>query len=261
MARRKTQQRPQLEQREMTLEQIQNGIEKLQRRVEDVIAVEGARHDDQRVSNVESDMRSAILEIFGQESLEFREHGYHHIDGGALRVGMSEQESQHNFDAGIPRSVEMLEGLIKRLQERREDLGGDPTTRARTAFTGMDLHDRVRSAAQDLYTDGHYADAVFAASKALVNYVQEKSGRFELDGTSLMTTVFSKKAPVLAFSDLSDQTKQDEQEGMMHLFMGAALGIRNPRGHSFIHDSAERALEYIAFLSMLASRVDESMKK
>lgn len=125
----------------------------------------------------------------------------------------------------------------------------------------MNLHTRIESAAGQLYKDGHYSDAVFAASKALINYVQERSSRFDLDGTPLMTTVFSKKNPILAFSDLADQSKQDEQEGMMYLFMGTSLGIRNPRGHSFVQDSPERALEYIALLSMLASRVDEATKK
>ncbi len=48
-----------------------------------------------------------------------------------------------------------------------------------------------------------------------------------------MRSVFSRNAPILIFNNLSDQTDQDEQEGMMHLFEGAVLGIRNPGGHTF----------------------------
>jgi uncharacterized protein (TIGR02391 family) len=73
-----------------------------------------------------------------------------------------------------------------------------------------------------------------------------------------MRTVFSRKNPILAFNNLSDQAELDEQEGMMHLFEGAVLAIRNPRGHSFPYDSAENALEYIGLLSLLANRLEEA---
>lgn len=258
MARQRAQTIPPIEIKPLSPEEIDQGIRKLQRRIADVEALKGARYGDQKVYNAESSIQSAILEIFGQHSQEFRSHGYHHISHGALVMGMSEQESQRNFEAGLPRAVEMLQSLVQRLCERQEDMEVDPAARGKTTFSGMDLHPGVRAASGRLYLDGHYSDAVFAASKALINYVQEKSSRFDLDGTALMTTVFSKKSPVLVFNDLSDQTKQDEQEGMMHLFVGASLGIRNPRGHSFVKDSPERAIEYIAFLSMLANRVDEA---
>jgi hypothetical protein len=64
-----------------------------------------------------------------------------------------------------------------------------------------------------------------------------------------MTSVFSKNKPILAFNNLTDRTEQDEQEGMIHLFMGAVLALRNPRSHALLVDSPEHALEYIAFLS------------
>ena len=112
-----------------------------------------------------------------------------------------------------------------------------------------------------LYRDGHYSQAVFDASKALVNFVKERSGKYDLDGTKLMTTVFSKNNPVLAFNELKDQSDSDEQEGMMYLFMGAVLGVRNPRGHSFLTDSPEGALEYIGLLSLLANRVEKAKRR
>jgi len=75
-----------------------------------------------------------------------------------------------------------------------------------------------------------------------------------------MRTVFSKNAPILAFNELSDQTDQDEQEGMMHLFEGAVLGIRNPGGHSFPEGPEQRAIEFISLLSLLAYRVEEAKR-
>jgi len=96
---------------------------------------------------------------------------------------------------------------------------------------------------------------------ALVNYVKEKSRRHELDGAPLMRTVFSRNNPVLAFNDLADQGDQDEQEGLMHLFEGAVLAFRNPRAHDLERDTPEDALECIAFLSMLAKRLDQAKRR
>ena len=154
-----------------------------------------------------------------------------------------------------------LKGLIARLEEKRLDIGADPVARARTTFEGMSLHSRIAVVCSDLYRDGHYSQAVFDASKALVNLVKDRSGKHDLDGTKLMTTVFSKNNSILAFNDLKDQSDLDEQEGMMYLFMGAVLGVRNPRGHSVLTDSPEDALEYIGLLSLLANRVEKAKRR
>jgi uncharacterized protein (TIGR02391 family) len=76
-----------------------------------------------------------------------------------------------------------------------------------------------------------------------------------------MRAVFSKNDPALAFNDLSNQTDLDEQEGMMHLFEGAVLAIRNPGGHSFPEGSEQRAMEYISLVSFLAYQVQESKRQ
>jgi uncharacterized protein (TIGR02391 family) len=120
----------------------------------------------------------------------------------------------------------------------------------------MDLHPRIANACSGLYRDRHYREAVLNASIALVNYVKEKSRKHDLDGSGLMSTVFSANKPIFAMNDLSNQTEKDEQEGFMHLFMGAVLALRNPRAHALFDDSPEMALDYIAFLSMLAKRLD-----
>lgn len=125
----------------------------------------------------------------------------------------------------------------------------------------MELHPRIVGVSRDLFLNGHYGNAVFDPSKALVNFVKERSGRHDLDGAPLMKTVFSRNDSILEFNDLSDQSDCDEQEGMMHLYEGAALAIRNLRGHTFVDDSPERALEYIGLLSMLANRLEETKRR
>ena len=125
----------------------------------------------------------------------------------------------------------------------------------------LNLHPRIADVAADLFRDGYHWEAVFAASKALVNYVKERSGQHQLDGAPLMRTVFSRNNPVLAFSDLVDQTDADEQEGMMHLYEGVVLGIRNPGGHAFPEGPEQRAVEYLSLISLLAYRVQEAKRR
>jgi uncharacterized protein (TIGR02391 family) len=239
-------------------EEIHGGIEKLKRRQAEVEVLNGLRYDDQRVNNAAQNIRTAILEIFGPNSPEYGEHRYHEIYHGGSETWQMEgvQALQHSFQAGIPQTITLIQGLIARLEEKLTDLQGDATARVRSAFESMELHPRVAGASSDLYRDRHYRQSVLDASIALVNYVKEKSRRHDLDGAALMSTVFSPNSPVLAFNALADQTDKDEQQGMMHLFMGAVLALRNPRAHSVFDDSPELALDYIAFLSMLAKRLE-----
>jgi uncharacterized protein (TIGR02391 family) len=140
-------------------------------------------------------------------------------------------------------------------------MAGSTTLVPSTNFDRLNLHPRIRDVSRDLFVDGHPWDAVFAASKALINYIKERSNRHDLDGTDLVRKVFSKNNPILAFNDLSNQVELDEQEGMMHLFEGAVLVIRNPGGHSFPDGSEQRAIEYISFLSLLAYRLGEAKSR
>jgi uncharacterized protein (TIGR02391 family) len=81
-----------------------------------------------------------------------------------------------------------------------------------------------------------------------------------LDGSKLMERVFNPSNPVLRFNDLADDSDRDEQRGYMMLFSGAVAGLRNPRAHKLTQDDAERALEFIAFVSLLAKLLDGAEK-
>ncbi len=45
---------------------------------------------------------------------------------------------------------------------------------------------------------------------------------------------------------------------MMFLYSGAMLALRNPRAHELIEDDPDMALEYIAFISLLAKSLDKA---
>jgi uncharacterized protein (TIGR02391 family) len=256
-------------------EEIDAAIQKLCKRTDDVRSLQSNQvsYDDQRVRTAEQNIRTSILEIFGPNSPEYgqiREETWWGIyvpqiavifdDSDDFRRQRAKAENQERFQQEISQTITMLEGIIRRIEEKREELGGSLAARTRSTFEGLDLHPRIAAVCVDLYRDRHYRQAVLDASIALVNYVKEKSRRHDLDGVPLMSTVFSANSPVLAFNALADQTDKDEQQGMMHLFMGAVLALRNPRAHSVFDDSPELALDAIAFLSMLAKRLDDTKR-
>jgi uncharacterized protein (TIGR02391 family) len=135
----------------------------------------------------------------------------------------------------------------------------DPTSRALRAYRDLDLHPEISRAAGDLYLDGHYANAIEDSVKALNQLVRLRSGE-ELDGAKLMERVFAPGGPILRFNDLADDWDRDEQKGFMMMFSGAVAGLRNPRAHKLIKDDPERALEFIAFVSLLAKLLEGARK-
>jgi uncharacterized protein (TIGR02391 family) len=169
------------------------------------------------------------------------------------------QDRIQGFLRGRDRAIACITDAVQRLEERLADGEEDASQRTLRAYEGLALHPQIAWAASDLYRDGHYANAVEASVKALNELVRLRSG-FESDGVSLMQKAFSPNNPVLKFNDLSDQSDHDEQAGFMMMFSGAVSGLRNPRAHGFIHDDAERALEFIAFVSLLAKLLDETKR-
>lgn len=115
------------------------------------------------------------------------------------------------------------------------------------------FHPRVIGVAGRLFRDGHYRQAILDTYIALVQAVREKSG-LGLDNSPLMQRAFSQKNPVL---DVSDDP--DEQLGLMWLYSGAVMGIRNPKAHRVIDQpDAQRALEWLGFASVLFRVLDEA---
>lgn len=172
----------------------------------------------------------------------------------------SPRARQHRRSTLHPESARNREfGGADRPSEVRPTGGRAPaTSQPAGASLASDTHPRIAAAASSLFRDGHYRNATLDASLALADYVKEKSGRHDLDGATLMRTVFSRSNPTLVFNRLANQSDLDEQEGMMHLFEGVMLALRNPRAHRLDADAAEYARESIAFMSMLAKRLDRA---
>jgi uncharacterized protein (TIGR02391 family) len=246
-------------------EEIDRAVAKLQRRIAELEALDvqsALQQDDMGTIYVAgSNFRETIREVFGQGSPEFRDHRNFHLRDSPMLDTMSEAHEIAATERGRKRAIVILNGLIGRLMEKREELAGSSAPPPEAFLHYLNLHPRIADVASHLFQDGYHWEAVFAASKALVNYVKERSGQHQLDGTKLMQAVFSRNNPILVFNDLSDPSDMDEQQGMMHLFEGVVLGIRNPGGHAFPEGPEQRAVEYLSLISLLAYRVQEAKRK
>jgi uncharacterized protein (TIGR02391 family) len=74
-----------------------------------------------------------------------------------------------------------------------------------------------------------------------------------------MARAFDEKNPLINVAVESGRSGEDEQRGFKFLFMGATVGIRNPKGHELVRqEDPQRALEYLAFASVLMRRLDDA---
>jgi len=129
MARRRTPaESPPIEVRQFTRPEIDRGIGKLRRRIEEVKALDPrqTRYDDAKIDTVEANIRETIRDVFGPRSPEFKDHEHHRIWHGGYNMRDSDGGRQRKFAEGIPQTATMLEGLISRLEEKREDLEPEP---------------------------------------------------------------------------------------------------------------------------------------
>jgi hypothetical protein len=150
--------KPTLQSREFSRDEIDRGIRKLRKRIEEVkqLDPQSIAHDDARVEVVEGNIRDTIADVFGPQSPEFDRHKRHRIfkgPGGVL-MNPSREFLQRCFAAGIPDTLVTLENLISRLEEKREDapiekirgmpIVGSPAT-TRSVFV---VHGHDQAAAQ-----------------------------------------------------------------------------------------------------------------
>jgi uncharacterized protein (TIGR02391 family) len=243
-------------------DEIDRATRKLERRIQDLqlLQADHVRYDDVRVVSVGRDVRETIRDVFGKDSPEFEEYSSFRIDFiGSINT--SPGFAQVQLERSLPRAIAKVESLINRLLAKREDVSTLAAALS-ASLKGRLFHAAIVDAARDLYLGGHYPQAVFEASKVLIHLVKEKSGRTTLEGADLMRAVFSRNDPVLAFNGLTDQSDQDEQEGMMHLFEGAVMSIRNPDGHGAgVTERPDRAIQQLQLLGLLADRLEDATRR
>ena len=111
---------------------------------------------------------------------------------------------------------------------------------------------------QQLFDNGHYAQATFEAFKFIDKEIQRhaKSNR---QGFSLMMDALGGDVPNVRLNPMLDVSQKDEQKGFQFLFAGAVRAIRNPRGHEYgVSDDPDLCLDHLSLASLLLRRLVEA---
>lgn len=248
----------------LTPNQMKAAIPKLRRRIDelrelDVNTIQD--RDEVRFDALKQKIDTTLTDIFGNNTDEYRRFAIGNLDANSFVNSMYETsiyKVREGYKLGIEQAISNLQTILELFEEKIADLGETSVGRALKALGELEIHPEIECAVAKLFRDGHYANAVEDACKVLDGLVKIRSGKHDLSGTELMQNVFSPKNPVLKFSDLQTPTEQSEQQGMMFLYAGTMLALRNPRAHEIIKDDPEKALEYIAFLSLLAKSLDKT---
>jgi uncharacterized protein (TIGR02391 family) len=249
----------------LTAEAMRDAIPKLKRRIADLEAFDPQtirQRFDPQVEALDTKLEDTVASIFGTDTVEYDRFQTRGLDTAGLSFGtpIPHRDVLAGLARGKERQLANLRTIIDLFEEKLADAQDDPTGRAKRAFGDIDLHPKIAKECAALFQDGYYSQAVEAACKVLELLVQFESQRTDLTGTNLMRTVFSIKAPILKYNDQQNDSEKSEQEGMMHLFEGAAMALRNPRAHGIINDHPERTVEYLSFLSMLARSLDRTQR-
>lgn len=244
--------------------QMAQAIVKIDRRLSYLAAFDPDQvrdRSDPTIKTLEGSLDTFLVDVFGHDTIEYGRyrHDVTEIDRAGYNVyGTHISEVIQGLKEGKATSQATLEAIKRGFSESMEDAGAGGAARPLRAYEGLDLHPTIERAAGKLYRDGHYANAIENSVKALNALVRLHSGVDDRDGSTLMEFVFSPKSPILKFNALADQSDHDEQKGFMMMFSGAVAGLRNPRAHKLIEDHPERALEFIAFVSLLAKLADKA---
>jgi uncharacterized protein (TIGR02391 family) len=258
---------PERRQARLSSQEMQAAIGKIDRRLADISAFDVNSVNDRgdpRIRALSSTLDALLVSIFGPDTVEYERYRWPVTDLDTASVNTMYETPIHEIREGLQRGLatarSQLEAIRTGFVEELEDAGVTSTGKTLKAYEGLELHPAIERAAGQLFRDGHYANAILDALKALNALVRLNSGVDDKDGTSLMEHVFSPKNPILKFNSLADQSDHDEQRGFMMMFSGAIAGLRNPRAHKIINDDPEKALEFIAFISLLAKLADKATK-
>ena len=126
-----------------------------------------AEYGTAKAKNVTNAIESAIEEIFGTNSIEYRENHHFSIWYGSHNFEDDDYVRQEKFERGIPEAIDVLEGLINRLNEKLEDYEEDPKEKITQTLQGYAINSEIYDAAVQTFSNRHYSNAVFEAAKKL----------------------------------------------------------------------------------------------
>ena len=163
----------------------------------------------------------------------------------------------YNWIMDVKDEAEELIGTIDMMTKYQQILGPEGPV-----LVAESLHPWIWDAAMKLWDSGYYKQAVEHAWNNLVQHTQNKTGS-KSTGTKLYSSIFKYKPNddrPLWFPQIREKTEDwtSAHQGAHHYGMGCALRIRNLTAHTTDELDEQKALEYLAALSVLARWVYEA---
>lgn len=253
---------PQPEPANLNLTEVREAIPKLKKRIQDLDNFDVSSLTDRydpRIEALEDKIDDTLVTIFGENTIEYQRYSISSLDHAPhIMGGIPLHEAKEGIRKGIESAKVKLKSIIETLEEKLEQDGESPKSIANRLFKEIDLHTELQRAVWKLFEDGHYANAIENGCKVLEAFVKMRSGKHDLHGTDLMQNVFSPKNPALKFNELKSDSEFSEQQGMMFLYSGLMLALRNPRAHGIIEDRPDTAIEILSFINFLMKSLDKT---
>jgi uncharacterized protein (TIGR02391 family) len=126
----------------------------------------------------------------------------------------------------------------------------------------VDLADvGVSDHAFSLFVSNFPRDAVRHEAQDLLNEIQQRSGRIDLDGVNLVQAAFADRQPMLEFNARATDREQNDHAALRHLLIGVVRGVRNVYSHDAREVvTREEAAIWLALMGMLRRQVEGSNK-
>ena len=124
----------------------------------------------------------------------------------------------------------------------------------------LELHSALKEDCLAMFKAGHLNEAVRKALERFEKRIQDETGEHEI-GKTLMAKAFNLQTGTIRINDGTEANDDSEQEGFMHLTMGAMAGMRNLYSHGDVDTMTPMdAFERLAFVSLLFKRVDSAIE-
>ena len=125
----------------------------------------------------------------------------------------------------------------------------------------LELHNALTDDCLEMFREGHFNAAVRKALERFEKRIQDAIGDHKTIGQQLMAKAFNKAQPLIPINANKTGNELSEQEGFMHLTMGAMAGLRNLYSHGDVDQmSIIDAIERLCFVSLLFKRVDKALE-
>lgn len=155
------------------------------------------------------------------------------------------------------------DGRLESVQAARTiDEAKERAGRLRARLHQRQVHADVLAFCKAELLQDNYFHAVFEATKSVADKIRRKAG-LGSDGSELVDTAFSIKAPLIAINSLQTETEESEHKGFANLLRGVFGTFRNVTGHApRIHWRIEEqdALDLLTMVSYLHRRLDSAVK-